>query len=241
MASGANSTFRQVGIATGIAGLGSVFQSQIQHKTFSCPGVTPAGQAVVAHGGAALQGAILGGDVHQAAAAIPSAAARVRAARRLPGRLLLHARTPSWSSARSSPSWVDRSLRAGAAAGLHRELAPPSRAARPRTPPVEAAAPVTGDRRRHGRAHRSGIGAAGPAGPGTSGPVRPSPTPPFVSSDELGYGERHHGERGERGRRGPGHHLPALPRQGRSDHRGHRRQQHVAPGRGSLRRPAPAT
>ena len=33
MASGANSTFRQVGIATGIAGLGSVFQSQIQAHT----------------------------------------------------------------------------------------------------------------------------------------------------------------------------------------------------------------
>jgi EmrB/QacA subfamily drug resistance transporter len=76
MASGANSTFRQVGIATGIAGLGSVFQSQIQHKTFSALGSTPTGQAVVAHGGAALQGAVLGGDVHQAAAAIPSAAAR---------------------------------------------------------------------------------------------------------------------------------------------------------------------
>ena len=76
MASGANSTFRQVGIATGIAGLGSVFQSQIQHKTLSALGSTPVGQAVMAHGGAALQGAILGGDVHQAAAAIPSTASR---------------------------------------------------------------------------------------------------------------------------------------------------------------------
>ncbi len=76
MASGANSTFRQVGIATGIAGLGSVFQSQIQHKTLNALGSTPAGQAVMAHGGTALRGAILGGDVHQAAAAIPSTAAR---------------------------------------------------------------------------------------------------------------------------------------------------------------------
>jgi EmrB/QacA subfamily drug resistance transporter len=76
MASGANSTFRQVGIATGIAGLGSIFQSQIQHKTLSALGSTPAGQAVMAHGGAALRGAILGGDVHQAAAAIPSMASR---------------------------------------------------------------------------------------------------------------------------------------------------------------------
>jgi EmrB/QacA subfamily drug resistance transporter len=76
MASGANSTFRQVGIATGIAGLGSIFQNQIQHKTLSALASTPTGQAVMAHGGAALQGAILGGDVHQAAAAIPSMASR---------------------------------------------------------------------------------------------------------------------------------------------------------------------
>jgi predicted MFS family arabinose efflux permease len=76
MASGANSTFRQVGIATGIAGLGSVFQTQIQHRTLSALGSTPAGQAVVAHGGAALQSAILGGAVHQAAASIPSEASR---------------------------------------------------------------------------------------------------------------------------------------------------------------------
>ena len=33
MASGTNSTFRQVGIATGIAGLGAVFQTQILHRT----------------------------------------------------------------------------------------------------------------------------------------------------------------------------------------------------------------
>ena len=35
MASGANNTFRQVGIATGIAGLGAVFQSQIQTQTLA--------------------------------------------------------------------------------------------------------------------------------------------------------------------------------------------------------------
>ena len=33
MGSGINSTFRQIGIATGIAGLGAVFASQIQHHT----------------------------------------------------------------------------------------------------------------------------------------------------------------------------------------------------------------
>ncbi len=76
MASGANSTFRQVGIATGIAGLGSVFQSQLQSHTLAALRSTAAGQGVLAHGGAAVQSAILGGAVHQAAAAIPSPSAR---------------------------------------------------------------------------------------------------------------------------------------------------------------------
>ncbi len=71
MASGANSTFRQVGIATGIAGLGTIFQTQIQHKTLATLAHTPQGQAVITHGGAGLQTAILGGAVHQVAAAIP--------------------------------------------------------------------------------------------------------------------------------------------------------------------------
>jgi EmrB/QacA subfamily drug resistance transporter len=76
MASGANNTFRQVGIATGIAGLGTVFQTQIQHHTMTALGATPAGQAVIAHGGAALQGALAGGGVREAMTAIPSAASR---------------------------------------------------------------------------------------------------------------------------------------------------------------------
>jgi EmrB/QacA subfamily drug resistance transporter len=76
MASGANSTFRQVGIATGIAGLGSVFQSQIQQHTLAALRTTPAGQGVLTHGGPAVESAILGGAVHRAAAAIPSEAAR---------------------------------------------------------------------------------------------------------------------------------------------------------------------
>lgn len=77
MASGANSTFRQVGIATGIAGLGSIFQSQIQNKTLSALGSTPTGQSVMAHGGAQLHAAILGGGVRQAAAALPPASRTV--------------------------------------------------------------------------------------------------------------------------------------------------------------------
>jgi EmrB/QacA subfamily drug resistance transporter len=76
MASGANSTFRQVGIATGIAGLGTVFQTQIQHRTLAALGSTPAGQAVISHAGAGLQAAIVGGGVRQALVEVPSAASR---------------------------------------------------------------------------------------------------------------------------------------------------------------------
>jgi EmrB/QacA subfamily drug resistance transporter len=76
MASGANNTFRQVGIATGIAALGTVFQNQIEHSTLGALGATPAGQAVVAHGGSGLQAALVGGGVREALPSIPSAASR---------------------------------------------------------------------------------------------------------------------------------------------------------------------
>jgi EmrB/QacA subfamily drug resistance transporter len=76
MASGANNTFRQVGIATGIAALGTVFQSQIEHSTLAALHQTAGGDAVAAHGGAALQGALAGGGVRDALPSIPSAAAR---------------------------------------------------------------------------------------------------------------------------------------------------------------------
>jgi EmrB/QacA subfamily drug resistance transporter len=76
MASGANNTFRQVGIATGIAGLGAVFQSQIQQRTVAALNASATGHAVVVHGGSALQGALAGGGVREAASTIPSAAAR---------------------------------------------------------------------------------------------------------------------------------------------------------------------
>jgi hypothetical protein len=76
MASGTNNTFRQVGIATGIAGLGAVFQSQIESRTLSALHSSPSGQLVVAHGGAALQGALAGGGVRQVMPLIPSASGR---------------------------------------------------------------------------------------------------------------------------------------------------------------------
>jgi len=40
MASGVNSTFRQIGIAAGIAALGSIFNSALQHNLSSAPAVS---------------------------------------------------------------------------------------------------------------------------------------------------------------------------------------------------------
>jgi EmrB/QacA subfamily drug resistance transporter len=76
MASGANNTFRQVGIATGIAALGAVFQTQIQHKTLTALSVTPIGREIAARGGSQLRGALAEGGVREAAGQIPSASAR---------------------------------------------------------------------------------------------------------------------------------------------------------------------
>ncbi|MFZ1063533.1 MAG: MFS transporter [Acidimicrobiales bacterium] len=77
MASGANSTFRQVGIATGIAGLGSVFQSQLVKKTIDALTRSSTGTAIANRGGAQLRGAVLGGDVSKVAAALPDPARTV--------------------------------------------------------------------------------------------------------------------------------------------------------------------
>ena len=48
MASGTNSTFRQVGIATGIAGLGALFQSTIASKLTLPDGTAPGHDLVAA-------------------------------------------------------------------------------------------------------------------------------------------------------------------------------------------------
>ena len=77
MGSGANSTFRQVGIATGIAGLGAVFASQIQHHTTNVLNSTPAGRLVLQRGGSELSGAMQSGSVREAAAAVPAPARNV--------------------------------------------------------------------------------------------------------------------------------------------------------------------
>jgi EmrB/QacA subfamily drug resistance transporter len=51
MASGINNTCRQVGIATGIAGLGAIFQHQVQAKALSLLAGTPAAGALARGGG----------------------------------------------------------------------------------------------------------------------------------------------------------------------------------------------
>ncbi len=76
MASGANNTFRQVGIATGIAVLGAVFQSQIVTHTSAALAKTEYGIQVLHHGGAQLQAAMAEGGVRGAAGSIPVPAAR---------------------------------------------------------------------------------------------------------------------------------------------------------------------
>jgi EmrB/QacA subfamily drug resistance transporter len=76
MASGSSSTFRQVGVSTGIAGLGAVFLSQIRPSTVNALQATPAGQLILSHGGSRLVAVISGSGVREAAASIPSAAAR---------------------------------------------------------------------------------------------------------------------------------------------------------------------
>jgi hypothetical protein len=59
MASGINTTFRQVGIATGVAGLGAVFQSRIDTKLAELMPGAPSGlgEAVASGGVRAAQGA----------------------------------------------------------------------------------------------------------------------------------------------------------------------------------------
>jgi hypothetical protein len=76
MGSGANMTLRQVGIATGIAGLGAVFADRIQHQTAAVLGASGAGQAVLHRGGSSLRAALQSGSVRQVVAAIPSSQGR---------------------------------------------------------------------------------------------------------------------------------------------------------------------
>ena len=76
MSTGTASTFRQVGIATGIAGLGAIFVHLIKPAVVSNLKGSLAGNAVLAHGGQGLDSALASGGVRGAAASIPSPAGR---------------------------------------------------------------------------------------------------------------------------------------------------------------------
>jgi EmrB/QacA subfamily drug resistance transporter len=72
MASGINNTFRQTGIATGIAGLGAIFQHQVQSRLVDALAGTPA-----AGRGDALAHAVSSGQASQAVASAPPASRAV--------------------------------------------------------------------------------------------------------------------------------------------------------------------
>jgi EmrB/QacA subfamily drug resistance transporter len=76
MASGINSTFRQVGIATGIAGLGAIFQSQIRTKVVASLLSSPSGREVAAQHGAQLGPALSTGQVQNAVSSLSPGQAR---------------------------------------------------------------------------------------------------------------------------------------------------------------------
>ena len=131
MASGTNNTFRQVGIATGIAVLGAIFQSQIVSHTRAVLTTTAIGKQVLVHGGPQLErrpgrrwrarGCRVGGHADRGQAATHP---------RLSDRFLHHAEPPHGDrrgrSPWSVPSW---------AAGLvrQRDFVVPGRCA-PRRP-----------------------------------------------------------------------------------------------------------
>ena len=121
MASGSNNTFRQVGIATGIAVLGAIFQSQIVSHTSAALNGSAIGQAVLHRGGAQLDArAMAAGEVRQAAARDPAAGRPRRAAARLPHRLLHQPQPPHAHRRRGRLGRSDRRLRAGPPARLRR-------------------------------------------------------------------------------------------------------------------------
>jgi EmrB/QacA subfamily drug resistance transporter len=72
MASGINNTFRQVGIATGVAGLGAVFQHQVTSKTVAALNATVHGHEAVAATHGQLAGALVSGNLSGFARILPA-------------------------------------------------------------------------------------------------------------------------------------------------------------------------
>jgi EmrB/QacA subfamily drug resistance transporter len=73
MASGINNTFRQVGIATGIAGLGAVFQHAVTSKTLSALAQSAPGREVTSALHGKLAGALASGQARALGQALPPA------------------------------------------------------------------------------------------------------------------------------------------------------------------------
>jgi EmrB/QacA subfamily drug resistance transporter len=74
MASGINSTFRQVGIATGIALLGALFSSEVTSEVTSAIGSRVARVPALAHQGPKLATAVASGQIGRAIGALPGPA-----------------------------------------------------------------------------------------------------------------------------------------------------------------------
>ncbi len=74
MASGINSTFRQVGIVTGIAGLGAVFQHEITHKTTASLNASGQAQAVQSAAHGHFNTLLVSGEVEALFHTLPAAA-----------------------------------------------------------------------------------------------------------------------------------------------------------------------
>ncbi|MDQ6811722.1 MAG: MFS transporter, partial [Actinomycetota bacterium] len=74
MASGINSTFRQVGIATGVAGLGAVFQHEVTRDTTFALAASAPGREVLGAAHAKLSGALVSGEVGAIARSLPHGA-----------------------------------------------------------------------------------------------------------------------------------------------------------------------
>jgi EmrB/QacA subfamily drug resistance transporter len=74
MASGINNTFRQVGIATGIAGLGAVFQHQVTSRTTTALASSSPGREVLSFAHGRLSSALVSGEVGSVARSLPPGA-----------------------------------------------------------------------------------------------------------------------------------------------------------------------
>jgi hypothetical protein len=73
MASGINNTFRQVGIATGIAGLGAVFQHQVTSRTTAALNATTPGRLDLLQTHGHLAGGLVSGNIAGFARVLPPA------------------------------------------------------------------------------------------------------------------------------------------------------------------------